>query len=233
MIFCKKCGKYKDENSFYRRANGKIKKPCSDCERKRRRDYYKVQPYLYQKKHFEPKVCLICRSSYVPVQPHQKYCSCECIKEKCRQRRQMKKQIRLIDKICSKCGKQFMATRITQKYCCSECRRNKGRRLRPSTRFLILTRDKFRCQYCGAIPENGANLVLVNPHYLYFSQKLEDLFFCSTGSLHDFLFCLVVCKKHYVNFPSLPEIKTIVKVFKEQKATGNIPIRFSFIRGEE
>ena len=60
---------------------------------------------------------------------------------------------------CKTCGKEFKPIRKTAKYCSDKCRyhshlANKKRITIPrDLRWSILRRDKFRCRYCGATPD--------------------------------------------------------------------------------
>lgn len=60
---------------------------------------------------------------------------------------------------CKTCGKDFNPIRSTAKYCSDICRQHdfltKKKRITipRDLRFSILKRDGFRCQYCGATPD--------------------------------------------------------------------------------
>lgn len=65
---------------------------------------------------------------------------------------------------CANCGNKFKGTH-NQKYCSFECQ--KAARLFSGNyklRFAILYRDNFRCQYCGATPQDGAKLHIDHIH---------------------------------------------------------------------
>lgn len=60
---------------------------------------------------------------------------------------------------CEMCGIEFEADRSTARFCSSRCRYRKNsragkrQRIPNDLRFHVLSRDKFRCVYCGASPD--------------------------------------------------------------------------------
>ncbi len=61
-------------------------------------------------------------------------------------------------RVCETCGCKFKGT-ISHKYCSYECRMLRRKFTGYyKVRFAVLYRDDFRCQYCGATPQDGAKL---------------------------------------------------------------------------
>jgi len=103
----------------------------------------------------ENRVCKLCKTTFIEYKSNRPYCSKYCSKKarnKSSNRNRKKKvyaRAKIIKPIviihCLFCGKKFQRKVSTQKFCSERCTR------RPfiSTRFKLLERDNFTCQYCG------------------------------------------------------------------------------------
>ena len=65
---------------------------------------------------------------------------------------------RLYSRKCNWCGTTFASPVEKRKYCSVECRELAKPISQYKLRFAVLYRDEFRCQYCGATPQDGVKL---------------------------------------------------------------------------
>lgn len=68
--------------------------------------------------------------------------------------------------VCPTCKKSFLYKGHPRKYCSNECSEKMRQRVRHSKipLFTILSRDGFRCHYCGKSPHMHPNVILIVEH---------------------------------------------------------------------
>lgn len=85
----------------------------------------------------------------------------ECCSKNCRDKYSKKKHQKnqqLYNKACAWCKKTFTTNSSHAKYCSDKCLKLSRPIASYKLRFAILYRDDFRCQYCGATPQDGIKL---------------------------------------------------------------------------
>ena len=82
-------------------------------------------------------------------------------------------------RICEVCESQFETSVHNKKYCSPECAQIASDRQLESkkhlTYFDILSRDGFRCQYCGSTPADGVKLVVDHIYPISRGGKSEPI----------------------------------------------------------
>lgn len=99
------------------------------------------------------KKCLMCQQKFLPNRPNQKLCSKDC-KSKWSYKIRNHKLKKFGMTSCQCCKKKFSKTNHNNIYCSIKCRKDKTLELNykhplVKTRFKILKKDNFTCQYCG------------------------------------------------------------------------------------
>ena len=114
-------------------------------------------------------ICEHCGKLFWKKKSTQKFCCHVCAESSgCFYRNRIS-----LPKNCPICHKDFQTFKRFQKYCGDECRKAANRISNASwvkshryelpfhrIRFAVLTRDGFRCHYCGRGPEDGVKLVV-------------------------------------------------------------------------
>ena len=100
------------------------------------------------------KKCLTCKKEF-NFQKHKKYCSKSCYIKSIKSS-YIKRGAYSINKNCIICGNIYIAKSPIQKYCSYQC--GKLTRFTLKTRFEILKRDNFTCQYCGRTIKDNITL---------------------------------------------------------------------------
>lgn len=140
IIKCLNCG-------IEIKSTGLNQKYClkSICQKEKRKKLSKK--YYKNKRKNLPlyKKCLFCGKKF-NFQKHKKYCSNSCYLKSIKNN-YIKRGAYSINKNCIICGNSYTAKSPTQKYCSYQC--GKLIRFTLKTRFEILKRDNFTCQYCG------------------------------------------------------------------------------------
>jgi 5-methylcytosine-specific restriction endonuclease McrA len=121
----------------------------------------KLKPIVFKERKMlkgtHKESCLWCGRAFVTKKQDKYYCSVRCLNKANPPNKTTYVQT------CVNCGKKFIHNNPNALLCSEPCRKAHTKSNIPtglSQRFLILSRDGFKCRYCGRGPDDGVKLMV-------------------------------------------------------------------------